>query len=492
MRFFAAGLTLFFYASCFAFDTGAHADITREALTSFRFSSYAVKMVQLENWLVDYFSNTGDFQAELGHLHFDNLTTTTEVRIYWGYFTNNSRRALEDAARANDPFTALALLGMQFHALQDFYTHSNWVETHPQRGRGYRTESWFDAYPPATVNNIRTGSYPNSDPILATDHGDYTLGMNHDSYSRPRYDEAYVFAYFATRQWIVAVQKWVEAIRPGFFKQMQSYDDAASRANLDRDMDYYAYRISTWIYVLPPLGAFADGHWKGLGSGNAGLWGLAVGLWKATADDIFVDQIKVHKLHRQLIVNLDNLTGIVPAIQPLPKLVADKRVVLVKTVSCKDPAAGTIFDPTLDPGISPIDADGLADFYGVITIGSLRFVEAAQRSQVNPFPDWVSIKIINSTTKTVDIKYELWDEDASVIPPVVDDDHCDINPAANNRDLRFTFTVANHNCAGDINGVFDSLAKAVTLTGTESKRAIVSFYVTEKPCEVTPAQGVGK
>ena len=93
--------------------------------------------MQLDNWLIDYYSNTKTdllkpsiavSKDDSDKLHFDNLYSTTQVTHYWGHLARNGRRAIQDAAKQNDPLQGLTLLGVSLHAVQDFYTHSNWVE----------------------------------------------------------------------------------------------------------------------------------------------------------------------------------------------------------------------------------------------------------------------------------------------------------------------------------------------------------------------------
>src|SRR5674476_610766 len=49
-----------------AFDTGPHSDLTRDALTAEGFSSTATDVAQVENWLVDLYSNASKI-PQSGH-----------------------------------------------------------------------------------------------------------------------------------------------------------------------------------------------------------------------------------------------------------------------------------------------------------------------------------------------------------------------------------------------------------------------------------------
>src|SRR5690348_7784878 len=63
--------------AAFAFDTGHHSDLTREALQPEGFGDIPIQVVQLQNWLVDYYSTspTSRVEDEANTLHFDNLFT---------------------------------------------------------------------------------------------------------------------------------------------------------------------------------------------------------------------------------------------------------------------------------------------------------------------------------------------------------------------------------------------------------------------------------
>jgi len=193
-------LTLFFFLllakPAFAFDTGHHSDLTKEALQDQGFGETAIQTVQVQNWLVDYFSSspTSSIEGDVAKLHFDNLFTTEQIRNYWGRLSVNTRSAVQQAAREKDTLKLLTILGISLHAVQDFYSHSNWVETHPRSTTGpYRPETWFDSPPVPSSSRLYTGSYPKLRPEAVVLHGDYTSGLNKDSYVRPNWEKAKPF-----------------------------------------------------------------------------------------------------------------------------------------------------------------------------------------------------------------------------------------------------------------------------------------------------------
>lgn len=472
----AISLAMFIAGRGLAYDAGPHQELTTAAMADFGFTSDAIGTARLNNWLIDYYSNTGDYQAELGLLHFDNLPTTHNVKVYWGYFTNNTRRSLEAAARANSPYKALSILGMSLHALQDFYTHSTWVETHPRGAGGFRAETYFTDPPPDNnepQKGLYTGLYPGGDQNVPGDsikyHGSYFWGVNHDQYNCPRHDQSYVFGYSATVQWIRAVRKWVEAVSPGFYNQMVNYSDAPNRGILNRDL-LYVYYLSDWAYDPRP-GATTDGRWKAFGSGSASDFIPCLISWQTTADDKFTLNFKFPRVwFRELTPGLDNLTGLIPRHEPIPKPTIDRRAIIVRTTMVRD-------DTTFG-----VDIGGNADYFAVLNIRGQQLIEPVARDKSFPLVLWQTVKLVPASATDIPIVYSLWDEDTFFFGGFQGtDDHCDINPAAGPLDLVFSFNVATHRCTGDVNGVFDSPSRMFRSSGADQNDSTVWFYVTESP-----------
>lgn len=455
----------------FAFDTGHHYDLTMEVLYKEGFSETPIQIAQVENWLVDYFSSspTSQITSEVEKLHFDNLFSTTQIRNYWDHLTLNTKVAVQQAAHDNDVLKLLSVLGISLHAVQDFYTHSNWLETHPRQGNVYRTDTWFDSGP---VENIYTGSYPNLRPGAIQLHGDYSSGINHDSYSRPNWDQAYVFAYVASRQWVNAVHAWVNEVNSGFWQSAQTFIvSGADRNALNSDLEA-TYRISEWIAV-----SGADGHWKGKGSGSNVDFVPFAARWVASPDSRFVKEFKERGIHRLL---SQNLSGDSSSISPIsstitlptvPHINVDERVVVVRTLQVAEKNDVGFFEQKIDPL-------GKADFYAKVTVDGQSFTEAMQLDRASVSPAWRIFKFIPAAASSTGVHYELWDEDGGMRG---DDDHCDINPTAGKKDLDFTFSVANHMLTGDISGIHDRETNAVQSDGRkpDKDRAVVQLYVTE-------------
>lgn len=435
-----------------AFDTGHHHDLTHSAMKTLGFNAAAIKTAQLENWLVDYFSSQplAGLDGDLVKLHFDNLDDSKRVQIYWQHFRVNSKTAFEQAARDRDSLRVVALLGMSLHAAQDFYSHSDWVEQHALPASGYSTDTYFDN-PILAAGSLRTGNYPNQSPYRGTDHGDGangTAGMNHDAYTRPRWDRAYVHAFCASRQWIAAARIWVESIPGGdaVWRDAQRLTLSSTDAkSLDRDLAA-AYRISAYA---------PGGHWKGPGSDSKLEFAGAVARFAGGSDSIFVKHFKDRKWHQQLTDGLELTTA--PSSDPsIPPMTHPFFAVQVRTLGVEE-----LPIRALEPRI---DAGGKPDFFAKLEIDGQPFIESMQRDQAAVRTPWRSIAFVLSSQSEASIRYELWDEDGGASG---DDDLCDIGAAGRESGLNLTFSLNTEALSGDIQGqhqteatVFESAGEA--------------------------------
>jgi hypothetical protein len=459
-----------------AFDTGHHFDLTRDAMQDQGLGNTAIEVAQLENWLVDYYSSspTSRIKDDVNLLHFDNLLTPQQVRNYWGRFTVNTRDAVHQATRERNPVKLLTIMGISLHAVQDFYTHSNWVELHPPIGTGYRTETWFNS----STKNLNTitaiaGHFQGQKPPNHPEHGGYDSGLNKDSYNRPNWDRAYVFAYAGSREWVNMIRTWVNEIDPSFWATVKTFSVSGSdRAKLNDDLNA-VYRISEWV-----KDGSDNGHWKGRGSGNRSEFITFSAKWISKPDGRFISEFKDKKtyllLNKGLAINTPS-----PVIIPgIPRLPIAHRAVLVKTLKVSEKNDVGTFETRIDPA-------GKADFYAKITVAGQEFIEAMQIDRSSITPDWTTIKFIPNTAATVPIRYQLWDEDGVGRG---DDDQADINPRKGVRDLNFSLTISNHSLSGDVAGVFDRATNPVYTIGkkSDSDRAVLEFYVTERPLNPLP------
>ncbi len=257
-------------APAHAFDTGPHADMTRDALTSEGATPPSATIAAANNWFVDYYTNP-DRNPHSGHasfllgwtrlglsheswpqfwvtgarrLHFDyeqraidmpNLSSTPGIEKEWDRLEYRARRLLGIYGRANDPLGLLATIGSSLHAVQDFYSHSNWVEAVRPNGMGgpgvaslgYGSHPTFFDVPPEIRRDVLVGDrrvYTGVTGAPRKDHGHWRShylprfppgrptseeALNKDWPGRPGFQDAYITAYFATRQWVRALRTWL-------------------------------------------------------------------------------------------------------------------------------------------------------------------------------------------------------------------------------------------------------------------------------------------
>jgi len=245
-----------------AFDTGPHADLTRDAMTSEGFNAASAGIGVVNNWFVDYYTNpdknpySGHAGALIGvtrlglaretwpdswvegarRLHFDaekrqvempNLSTIAGIEQEWQRIMYITQRRLRYAGQKEDPVRLLAVIGTSIHTVQDFYSHSNWVEdrnaTDGRGGPGVSslgygdTPTWFDV--PHDVRKTLVGNRAVYTGVktIPRGHGNWRTnnntslfdGLNKDWPGRSKYQEAYITAYFASRQWLRAMRTWL-------------------------------------------------------------------------------------------------------------------------------------------------------------------------------------------------------------------------------------------------------------------------------------------
>lgn len=452
------------------FDTGHHADLTREVLHEAGFGETSIRVAQVQNWLVDYYSAspTGQvfgLRTDLARLHCDTLLNAGDVNNYWSWLAVNAKKGVQQAAAGNDPLKCITLLGASLHAVQDFYAHSNWTKLHPPGDGPYRTETWFDLPREGPFPDMYTGWYPERPrPAGGREpHGGYTHGLNHDSYGRPRWDEAYVFAFVASRRWVAATHQWTDEVDPTFWGKVQAYH-VLGRDAADLALDVEAsIRISEWI-----KGDGADGHWKGSGSGSRVDLVAFLKRW-LPHDSRFVLQFKKLRVHQALITNLRNDGGPIPAAAgPLPAFPAvanDRRAILIRTYRAKN----------LHPRRFGLVK---ANFFARVTVDGQEFVEGMRLHDDIPELPWTTIKFVPTSALALPIRYELWNEGGSLSGP---DRMYAINPQPGRKHLEFTFDVASHRCSGDLAGIHDGPSSAaIAEAPSASDGARVELSITER------------
>ena len=468
-------------AQCLGFGTGSHYDLTRNVLTEHRFGEVSIEIVQVENWLTDYYSysptNDKKRRAVLDRLHFDNLFTDGQVRAYWATLLNNLRTSTERAARENDKMSMLVLLGLGLHAVQDFYSHSNWVELHPQDPRrGFRTETFWSMANSKSVSpprSLHTGKYPDdltegpdSERVSknAEPHGDHAVGLNKDSPGRPGWDNAYVFAYAASHELVTAMAKWAEAERAGFWDSVREYSvDEKRRTELQRDI-LAARNMSMWLKAKG-----VDGTWKGAGSGTQRLFALFSSKWITADTSEFVKAIREGNLQDRLADGLyeKRRAPTFPAVEPFA---LQRNAVVVRVTHIKQTRNSN--------ALIRLSREG-SDYYSRMTIANQEFWGRTIQSMREADDPWHEIFFADARAEEIPLTIAVWDED-SIDPR--EDEHIDINPGPGSHDLRMIFRVSDDTLSGDLGGIFNSPTRVFQSEGAKPEKdwARIQGYVTVK------------
>ena len=274
-----------------AFDTGPHFDMTRDVLTSEGFGDAAVRTVQVNNWFVDLYENEGQ-NPYSGHSawwkealvfsygarehwpqalldasersHFDSseggYRTAASLQTEWNRLRRATYEAVTRARRANDPVLALTALGISTHQIQDFYTHSNWVEPRPS-GPGWGARAGSAARRRGSTSPRALGS-PRAPGCTRRERARRPHPRHLEGRSRTRWRRTGPAAattprptsprYYGTRQWVQAVRSWIAD--DAFWQRVRTYGVSGSLA----DQLAHDVRGATEI-------SFYSGHWQGQG-----------------------------------------------------------------------------------------------------------------------------------------------------------------------------------------------------------------------------------
>lgn len=106
---------------------------------------------------------------DLIKLHHDDSASTAAVKDNWDRYYYGTLIGLRWAMEKNDVQSARHLLGVSSHAVQDFYTHSNWLDDPARRGR-----TWQEV--PSTERDamqLHTGAYEHPVAHTRVHHGAY-------------------------------------------------------------------------------------------------------------------------------------------------------------------------------------------------------------------------------------------------------------------------------------------------------------------------------
>jgi len=394
----------------YAFDTGYHFDLTRDAFLELGVPGNAdsLTICQVANYYCDGFESAkavlsrddtaiihGLWDMIYGpaeirdlsdtYMHFDALNGDADVARAWNRLLVNTYQAAQKARRDNDIRGFLMLTGMTSHMVQDFYAHANWAEQRDWGGDA----TWFDVAPAARAH---AGIYTRNHEHL-----------NRDYAGRPFFEKSYRLAYYATVQWLSALRDAVGA-------------DFWNRAMADRDSGLNGER--NFVKYL----SWYTGHWKGPSS--------------ASSDDLLVVAAAyvnpaLEGLRRPYTDKWREYCRLI-AREPDPRATAPLRFPYVERrkwvkVEITD-VRQTDDDPVID-----IDPGGQADFYAKVKVNGLEYLEAMHEDQDHIQPtNWITLAPIRPDERNLRVELHIIDEDTTAGQAMGrgQDDPCDISPAA--------------------------------------------------------------
>lgn len=118
------------------------------------------------------FFNVNDVQNEFGRsaadFHFDDLRGLPTIRNAWADLEGFTAASMPTTCDRGGQMRILRLMGVTLHAVQDFYTHSNWVEHQLAMGRTpQQIDIWYDT--DAAEQDQISAARRTDDPTTAKD-----------------------------------------------------------------------------------------------------------------------------------------------------------------------------------------------------------------------------------------------------------------------------------------------------------------------------------
>lgn len=214
-------ILLFVSLQSFAFDTWWHAESTRKAAVVNGFSSDARLALQASNYITDFFPAYAVLNEKMRgvditaiqlpadpsfeYMHFDAIFTLKDIENNWQLLLNNTIRALRKYAASGDVkpgfrlIVLLNIVGASLHTVQDFYSHSNWVNRYIALGSESNIPIWYETTNADRIKlNLTTGAYPDGSAKGKQNHAD----LNKDFSTRTYNKQAVETAERASTDWI--------------------------------------------------------------------------------------------------------------------------------------------------------------------------------------------------------------------------------------------------------------------------------------------------
>ncbi|HQW43818.1 MAG: hypothetical protein IPN56_01535 [Chitinophagaceae bacterium] len=237
-------LCLFTTSKAMAFDTWWHAECTRKAMTGNGFSADARLAAQVSNYITDFHSavlfGTGipekqrvevfKLKQEMSYeyMHFDAIYSTADIEKNWQSIYVNTIQTLKKYNNNPDVKSGFRLIilfniiGASLHIVQDFYSHSNWVNTYTLLNKS-PIPTWYgedSTYRKSLY--LYTGAYPDGSAKGKKDHSE----LNKDCSSLPLNKEAVEVAERASIEWVKKIMEATPELPWGELKSYNIQGDA--------------------------------------------------------------------------------------------------------------------------------------------------------------------------------------------------------------------------------------------------------------------------
>jgi hypothetical protein len=232
-------IAIFISIQANAFDTWWHAECTRKAMVANGFSPDARLATQVSNYITDFHSaalfgagipekqrvEVFKLKQEMSYeyMHFDAIYSTADVEKNWQKIYENTIQALKKYNNNPDVKSGFRLiilfniLGASLHIVQDYYSHSNWVNTYAMQKKN-PIPTWYEedsSYRRSLL--LFTGAYPDGSANGKANHSE----LNKDCSSLKWNKEAVEVAERASIEWI---KKLVDATPELPWSELKKYN----------------------------------------------------------------------------------------------------------------------------------------------------------------------------------------------------------------------------------------------------------------------------
>jgi hypothetical protein len=226
-----------------AFDTWWHAECTRKAMVANGFSADARLATQVSNYITDFQSailfGSGipekervevfnlKLETSYKYMHFDAIFTTADIENNWQLLYGNTISTLKkynNNQEVKSGFRLIVLfniIGASLHTVQDYYSHSNWVNTYVLLNKK-TIPTWYEEDSTYRMSlQLYSGAYPDGSAKGRKNHSE----LNKDYSAQPLNKEAVEVAERASIEWVKKIMEATPELPWGELKNYNIQDD---------------------------------------------------------------------------------------------------------------------------------------------------------------------------------------------------------------------------------------------------------------------------